>query len=65
MPASRAKSEYGRPWSREQAGISHEPGIGEIYEADDGWTLKTTDGAIAAQFEHSFVVTKGQPIILT
>lgn len=40
-------------------------GIGEVYEADDGWTLKTTDGAIAAQFEHSFVVTKGQPIILT
>ncbi len=40
-------------------------GIGEIYEADDGWTLKTTDGSIAAQFEHSFVVTKGQPIILT
>ncbi len=40
-------------------------GSGEIYEADDGWTLKTKDGAIAAQFEHSFVVTKGQPIILT
>lgn len=40
-------------------------GTGEIYEADDGWTLKTLDGSIAAQFEHSFVVTKGQPIILT
>lgn len=40
-------------------------GTGEIYEADDGWTLKTTDGTIAAQFEHSFVVTKGRPIILT
>lgn len=40
-------------------------GSGEICEADDGWTLKTRDGSIAAQFEHSFVVTKGQPIILT
>jgi methionyl aminopeptidase len=40
-------------------------GSGDIYEADDGWTLKTCDGSIAAQYEHTFVVTKGQPIILT
>lgn len=40
-------------------------GMGEIYEDDDGWTLRTVDGKVAAQFEHTFVVTKGQPIILT
>ncbi len=40
-------------------------GSGCIYQAQDGWTLKTSDGALAAQFEHSLVVTKGQPVILT
>lgn len=37
----------------------------EVVEADDGWTLKTPDGSIGAQFEHTFVVTKGEPIVLT
>ncbi|CAE7785455.1 mapB [Symbiodinium microadriaticum] len=40
-------------------------GSGRIYQAEDGWTLKTVDGAPAAQFEHSLVVTRGQPVILT
>lgn len=40
-------------------------GVGEIFEDDDGWTLRTTDGKVAAQFEHTFVITKGQPIIVT
>jgi methionyl aminopeptidase len=31
----------------------------------DGWTIRTMDRAIAAQFEHTVVVTKDQPIILT
>lgn len=34
-------------------------------EDDDGWTLRTPDGSIGAQFEHTFVVTKGAPIVLT
>jgi len=34
-------------------------------EDDDGWTLRLANGGIGAQFEHSFVVTKGAPIILT
>lgn len=34
-------------------------------ESDDGWTLRTHDGSLAAQFEHTFVVTKGAPIVLT
>lgn len=40
-------------------------GSGRVYQADDGWTLKTVDGALAAQFEHSMVVTKAGPVILT
>ena len=40
-------------------------GIGRVIEEKDGWALRTMDRAIAAQFEHTIVVTKGQPIILT
>jgi methionyl aminopeptidase len=36
-----------------------------LEEADDGWTLKTTNGTVGAQFEHTFVVTNGAPIVLT
>jgi len=34
-------------------------------ESDDGWTLRTPDGSIGAQFEHTMVVTQGEPIIIT
>ena len=37
----------------------------DVLEAEDGWTLRTPDGSVGAQFEHTFVVTKGQPIVLT
>ncbi len=37
----------------------------EVVEGDDGWTLRTPDGSVGAQFEHTFVVTKGEPIVLT
>jgi methionyl aminopeptidase len=40
-------------------------GIGRVVEEKDGWALRTMDRAIAAQFEHTIVVTKDQPIILT
>jgi methionyl aminopeptidase len=36
-----------------------------VITADDGWTLRTPDGSLGAQFEHTFVVTKGAPIVLT
>ncbi len=32
---------------------------------DDGWTISTDDGSLSAQFEHTVVVTRGRPIILT
>jgi methionyl aminopeptidase len=40
-------------------------GIGRVVEETDGWSLRTMDKAIAAQFEHTIVVTKNEPIILT
>lgn len=40
-------------------------GADSVYRDRDGWTLKTTDGCRVAQFEHTIVVTKGSPIILT
>lgn len=40
-------------------------GNGRISEERDGWSLRTRDRHIAAQFEHTIVVTKGKPIILT
>ncbi len=40
-------------------------GVGRITEEKDGWSLRTIDRAIAAQFEHTIIVTKNEPIILT
>lgn len=36
-----------------------------VNEADDGWTLTGITGNLSAQFEHSMVITKGKPILLT
>jgi methionyl aminopeptidase len=40
-------------------------GQGRIREMGDGWSLRTSDNAPAAQFEHTILVTHGRPIILT
>jgi len=40
-------------------------GQGHVVEKKDGWSLETIDGTIAAQFEHTIIVTKNEPIILT
>jgi len=40
-------------------------GIGRVVEEQDGWALRTVDRTIAAQFEHTIIVTKHEPIILT
>jgi methionyl aminopeptidase len=34
-------------------------------EGPDGWTIRTADGKPAAHFEHTIVITKGSPIVLT
>jgi len=36
-----------------------------IIEADDGWTLRTPDGSRGAQFEHTMIITRGAPLIVT
>lgn len=41
------------------------PGNAKVLEADDGWSLYPADNAPMAQFEHTIVVTRGAPIILT
>jgi len=40
-------------------------GVGRTMQMKDGWSLRTADNAIAAQFEHTIIVTKNEPIILT
>ena len=40
-------------------------GTSEVRVLNDGWTAVTTDGSIAAHFEHSVAITKDGTIILT
>jgi len=37
----------------------------QVVEAEDGWTLKGPKGNISAQYEHTMIITKNKPIILT
>lgn len=34
-------------------------------DAGDGWTVKTADGGLSAHYEHTLVITDGEPILLT
>jgi methionyl aminopeptidase len=40
-------------------------GSDRIVEGSDGWTIRTADGGPAAHYEHTIVITKGSPIVLT
>ncbi len=40
-------------------------GGGKIKQSQDGWTLTSADGTLSAQFEHTIVVTRGKPVIVT
>ena len=40
-------------------------GSGRVVQADDGWTLRTKDGRLASHHEHTLVITRGAPVILT
>jgi len=31
----------------------------------DRWTVKTADGSLAAHYEHTLVITKGEPVLIT
>jgi methionyl aminopeptidase len=40
-------------------------GSDHIVTADDDWTIKTADGSRSAHFEHTILITEGEPEILT
>jgi len=40
-------------------------GSGETFVADDGWTIVTLDRQPSAHYEHTLVITKGRPLLLT
>lgn len=64
---------YGRPGRgiklREGMVITIEPMINigsyETVEDKNGWTARTVDGSLSAQYEHTLAITKDGPIILT
>ena len=49
--------------------LTIEPLISErrtgIVEHADGWTLSTRNGCLAAHYEHTMIITKGAPVIVT
>jgi len=40
-------------------------GLPEVKFLEDGWTVETLDGSASAHFEHTVIITDGQPEILT
>ena len=64
---------YGRPGRGEKLSegmtIAIEPmitvGSPEVYVHDDGWSISTEDGSLAAHFEHTVAITASGPRILT
>lgn len=40
-------------------------GAAYAIQAADGWTLRTQDGSLSAHYEHTLVITRGAPIVLT
>jgi len=40
-------------------------GTGSAVEGQDGWTIRTADGSLAAHHEHTIVITKDSPVVLT
>jgi methionyl aminopeptidase len=40
-------------------------GTGEVSLDKDGWTYRTVDGSLSAHYEHTIVITRGEPVLLT
>ena len=40
-------------------------GNGRAHLENDGWTFRTEDGSLAAHYEHTVVITRGKPVLLT
>ena len=62
-------SSYAGPELREGMTLAIEPmitaGGPAVYEHDDGWSISTTDGSLAAHFEHTVAITPDGPRVLT
>lgn len=62
-------SSHRGPELREGMTIAIEPmitaGGPEVYLHDDGWSISTSDGSLAAHFEHTVAVTAEGPRVLT
>ena len=40
-------------------------GAAAAFEDRDGWTIRTTDGSLSAHHEHTLVITRRRPVLLT
>jgi len=40
-------------------------GTGNVTLDKDGWTVRTADGSLSAHYEHTIVIAKGEPLLLT
>jgi methionyl aminopeptidase len=40
-------------------------GSGEVSLDKDGWTYRTADRSLSAHYEHTVVITRGEPVLLT
>ena len=40
-------------------------GANHVVESGNGWTLETADGSLSAQYEHTIVITRGYPLVMT
>jgi methionyl aminopeptidase len=62
-------SSYRGPELQEGMTIAIEPmitaGGPDVFIHDDGWSISTSDGSLAAHFEHTVAITAGGPRILT
>ena len=62
----------GRPGMRMRSGMifTVEPMVNAgspetVLDQRDGWTVRTADGSLSAQFEHTVAITEGEPEIMT
>jgi methionyl aminopeptidase len=40
-------------------------GSGQVVEEPDRWTIRTRDRSLAAHYEHTILITQGEPLLLT
>jgi methionyl aminopeptidase len=40
-------------------------GTSRVVTGGDGWTIRTQDGSLSAHHEHTIVITRGEPVVLT